>query len=202
AAPRVVESRLQREGEAIGEEDLRTDAHRNPLVPAVSRSAVAPAVVDEDGGDREPVARLQEELLRHEKAPPAGDVRSLSRVMDGRAEVGRRALPVLDAEDVEAAQPLEQLMANADGESGARRDRVPGIRRATPTGGHVEPERQRADGRPDVVEAQIDVASGVVAVLRLEVGPGAGEIAERALADPDVEVVEAAAVTARAGRVA
>src|SRR5262249_24786570 len=90
----------------------------------------------------------------------------------------------------------EGLEPQAAGEAGAARDHLARRSFAAAAGGHVEPETQRAAGELDVVEAQIQVTPGVIAVLRRDVGSGTGEVGGGYAADPHVEVLQARAVAA------
>src|SRR4029453_5225930 len=199
AAARVVETRLQGEGENLGEEKLRPRAEGDPLVPAAIGSAVALPLVDEDRRDCEAVVGLDEDLLGDEET--LRTVEERIGVGDRRGEIAGGSGPVLDSKDLKAAVPFEGLVPQADRVSGAARDHVAHRGGATPAGGQVEPETQRPAGRLDVVETQIQVAPGVIAVLRRDVGSGAGEVRGGDAADSDVKVFETPAVTAHVQRV-
>src|SRR6185436_14399428 len=123
--------------EVLAEEEHGPRAEGNPLVPAVLRIAVAAPLVDEDRHDGKPLVRLQQHVLGDQEALPA--VEKERGVVDARAEVGGRALPVLDAESVVAAVPLEALVLDPEGIAAVGRNRRPAGGRTALPGGEIEP---------------------------------------------------------------
>src|SRR4029453_8306862 len=115
---------------------------------------------------------------------------------DRGAEITRRAGSVLDANCLEPAMPVQPLVTNpgavpvAVGNDHARRCGAAVAR------GESEPAAPETGRSLEVVEAHVDVALDVVAVLRRDVGPRARGIPHGHLAEPEIHIFDPAAIAA------
>ena len=140
----MIEPRLERQRKILGEEDFRSGAERDPLVPVVLRIAVLAPLVDEDRHDGEPVVRLKEHLFRDKESGRA--VQKRRRIVDRRAEVAGRSGSVLDGKRVIAAVPFQPLMAQPEGVAIRGGNDCARRRRATFRRREIEPSRPSPAG--------------------------------------------------------
>src|SRR5208337_1652847 len=195
---RVVESTLECQRDMFGEEDFWSRAKRHPLIPVMLRISVLAALVNKDWHDGKPVVRLKNYLLCNYKLFRA--IKVWSRIINIRTEVAGRSGPVLDGKRVIAAVPLQPLMAQS---------KCVAIR-----GGYcaswcvaalrscvVEPAAPEAGGSLQVIETHVNVALREGAVGGYNVGTRPGKKCHRHLANPEIDVLNACAITAHVQRI-
>src|SRR6266404_9717032 len=139
--------------------------------------AIFRALVNENRHDGEPVIRLEQYLLREQK--PCGAVDEAGRVVDGCTEITGDPGAVLNAKQVIAAVPLESLVPEPECVAVAGWNQGGSRCRAASAIGKIEPKGRSASRGFYIVEPQVNVALGVVAVLRRDVRPRTRQKPER-----------------------
>src|SRR5215510_14144313 len=97
--------------------------------------------------------------------------------------------------------PVQVLIPKANAVPGTRRNERPGRGVAAFVGRQVEPSGPDTQRSLEVVQADVDVALDVSAVLGRDIGPGPGQIRGRQLAEPETQIFDAGAVAAHVERV-
>src|SRR6185295_7777944 len=122
-------------------------------------------------------------------------------VINRRAEIAGSSLSVLNREPVVATVPFETLMADPEGVSIRGWNDSARLCRTAPRSREIEPRADFPARRVHVIKSHIDVALRVIAGFGSDVGSCAGEICQGDLADPNIPILNAPAVTTHVGNV-
>src|SRR6266404_1916771 len=161
--------------------------------------SVANLLIYKDRHDGKSVVWLKEQMLCQQQPLVVVDKRR--RVVDGCAEVASRTPAVLNAERMVAPVPLQPLVTYPEGIAVAGRNHRPRCSIATFSSRKIEP-RCPAPGRPlKVVDAHINVALDVVAVLCRNIRARSCQITQRHLPKANIKVFDAGAVSAHVERI-
>src|SRR5262245_58270191 len=178
----------------IGEEDLRPGAKRHPFVPSIVWIAILQPPVDKDWHDGECVIRLKKHVLRDLKSFCA--LKKRSRKNNRCAEIASDSLSVLNRNLVITTVPLQVPIAYSDSVSVISGNDVTRLCRTAIRSGEIEPCAKFSACNINVIKTHVDVALRVIAIFRYDVGTRTSQVCKRHLADPNIQILNASAVTA------
>src|SRR6516162_1262356 len=163
----------------------RAGAKGKPCVRPLLRNARELLLVDDEGLDGEILVRLNHAAFRETES--MGVLQDRSRIINASAEVGRRSHTVLQCNAIVTTPELRACMPNANsptsdgwdlgvvGSGAALGERI------------VVPEPQFSIRSLDVVEARIEHALRIGAIVRDDVFASAGKVGDRSLREFTLE---------------
>src|SRR5713101_8721284 len=95
---RVVKPSLKSQGKVLSEKNFGSQAERGPVIKPMARLAVPLPLEDENRHDGKSVVGLNQQMVHDQQS--LGTLQERRRILDRRAEIACRTLPVLDGERV------------------------------------------------------------------------------------------------------
>ena len=165
----------------------------------MQRIAIFRSLVNEDRHDRELIVWLKQKLFGNQELSLAVNKRSgilYDRATSGRTEIAGSAGAVLNTEGVVTTVPLQTLELESEGFTTACWNYHAVWGRTALASREIKPGTVKALWSFHVIQADINVALCVIAVLSRDIRPRAGQKCYCQLSHADPEILEARTVTA------